>query len=200
MKRTLTFLRPVAAAAIMLLFFGSLTRAGSERILRIHSKEPLSVEKRSAFKSDVSQRNLLSLERETPYSLPRLSKLAPSTATTLKVLGIRVEFEEEVPDDPRTTGSGLFDMRSQDDFLAEEGHLIDPSPHHSLYFEKHILALHNYWWTVSEEQLSLEGEVFPKDDNVAYRLPEPMVYYGAPDSSLAVKIEMLTRFFRDCFN
>jgi M6 family metalloprotease-like protein len=207
MRNTVILLRLNAIAAIMLLFFVGVTQAGSEKILRIYDRQPLSVEKtstqmigRSAFKSDVSQKNLLSLERETPYSLPRLSKLTVSPAKSLKILGIRVEFEEEVPDDPRTTGNGLFDMRSQDDFLAEEGHLIDPSPHHSLYFEKHILALHNYWWTISEGQLSLEGRVFPRDDDVAYRLPHPMTYYGAPDSSMAVKVEMLTRFFHDCFN
>jgi len=202
-----TFLRTIIAPAIMLLVCASLTRADSESILRIHGKKPLSMEKaslpateRPAFKSDVSQKNLLGLERATPHSLPLLSKSPSAHSATLKILGIRVEFEEEVPDDPRTTGNGLFDMRTQEDFLAEEGHLIDPAPHHSLYFEKHILALHNYWWTVSEEQLSVEGKVFPRDDNVAYRLPHPMAYYGAPDSSMQVKIKMLTRFFHDCFN
>ncbi|MGB2770416.1 MAG: FG-GAP-like repeat-containing protein [Candidatus Zixiibacteriota bacterium] len=202
----MTLLRLNAIAAVMLFFFAGLIRADSGKILRIYGKEPLSIEKtstqmigRSAFKSDVSQKNLLGLERETPYSLPRLSKLTVSPAKSLKILGIRVEFEEEVPDDPRTTGNGLFDMRSQDDFFAQEGHLIDPSPHHNRYFETHILALHNYWWTVSEGELSLEGEVFPRDDDVAYRLPHPMAYYGAPDSSLAVKVEMLTRFFQDSF-
>lgn len=207
MRNALTLLRLNAIAAVMLFFFAGLSRADSGKILRIYGKEPLSIEKtstqmieRPTFKSDVSKKNLLALEREQPYSLPRLSKLALSPAKTLKILGIRVEFEEEVPDDPRTTGSGLFDMRSQDDFFAQEGHLIDPSPHHNRYFETHILALHNYWWTVSEGQLSFEGKVFPKDDDVAYRLPHPMAYYGAPDSSMAVKIEMLTRFFHDCFN
>ncbi|MGB7062282.1 MAG: FG-GAP-like repeat-containing protein, partial [Candidatus Zixiibacteriota bacterium] len=207
MRNALTLLRLNAIAAVMLFFFAGLSRADSGKILRIYGKEPLSIEKtstqmigRSAFKSDVSQKNLLGLERETPYSLPRLSKLTVSPAKSLKILGIRVEFEEEVPDDPRTTGNGLFDMRSPDDFFAQEGHFIDPSPHHNRYFETHILALHNYWWTISEGELSLEGEVFPRDGDVAYRLPHPMAYYGAPDSSLAVKIEMLTRFFHDSFN
>jgi M6 family metalloprotease-like protein len=191
----------------MFLFFTSVTWAGSEQILRIQAKKLLSVKKKPAlpmeklgFTSDVSRKNLLGLERQTPYSLPLLSKPALAPTETLRILGIRVEFQEENPDDPRTTGNGLFDMRSQDEFFQEEGHLIDPSPHDTLYFEKHLLALHNYWWTISQGQLALEGEVYPKSETLAYRLPYPMAYYGAPDSSLSVKVEMLRRFFHDSFN
>jgi M6 family metalloprotease-like protein len=152
------------------------------------------------FKSDVSRRNLLQLERETPFSLPRLSKPALTLTKTLRILAIRVEFQEEVPDDPQTTGNGLFDMRTPDDFLEQEGHLIDPSPHDTLFFTKHIEALDNYWSTVSNGQLALEGEVFPKHESLAYRLPHPMAHYGAPDSSLSGKVEMLRQFFHDSFN
>lgn len=152
------------------------------------------------FKSDVSRRNLLELERETPFSLPRLSKRAFPQTKTLKILAIRVEFQEEIPDDDRTTGNGLFDMRTQGEFLQQEGHLIDPSPHDTLFFLKHVEALNNYWWTVSGGGLALEGEVFPKHESLAYRLPHLMVHYGAPDSSLAGKVEMLRQFFHDSFN
>jgi len=203
----LTLSRSKIIAAIMFLFFTGVSQADSEQILRIQGKESLSINERSAqpienlnFKSDVSRKNLLGLQRETPYSLPLFSKLAPSQTKTLKILAIRVEFQEETPDDPRTTGNGLFDMRSQEDFYQQEGHLIDSSPHDTLYFKKHILALHNYWWAVSEHQLALEGEVFPKSGSLAYRLPYPMAHYGAPDSSLSVKVEMLRQFFHDSFN
>jgi M6 family metalloprotease-like protein len=168
--------------------------------------QPISSEKRSVdfekegFRSDVSEKNLLNLTREHPYSLPILAKSHVLPATTLKILAIRVEFQEEDPDDPRTTGNGLFDMRTQDQFLEDEGHLIDPSPHDTLYFKTHIQALHNYWSTVSEGRLALEGEVFPRSGSLAYRLPYPMAYYGAPDSTLAGKVEMLIRFFHDSFN
>jgi M6 family metalloprotease-like protein len=152
------------------------------------------------FKSDVSQKNLLHLKRERPFSLPVLAKPYISHAETLKVLGIRVEFQEETPDDPQTTGNGLFDMRSQEEFDSTEGHLIDPSPHDTLYFKKHILALHNYWWTVSKGKLAIEGEIYPKSETLAYRLPHSMSYYGAPDSSLSGKVEMLRQFFHDSFH
>jgi M6 family metalloprotease-like protein len=152
------------------------------------------------FKSDVSQKNLLNLKREHPFSLPVLAKPHISYTETLKVLGIRVEFQEEIPDDPKTTGNGLFDMRTQEKFLQDEGHAIDPSPHDTLYFKKHISALHNYWWTVSKGELAIEGEIYPKSETLAYRLPHSMSYYGAPDSSLSGKVEMLRQFFHDSFN
>lgn len=194
------------AAAAFLCAAGSVY-SNSEQMLRIQDEKSLVSRERSTqplpkldFISDVSRRNLLELERETPFSLPRFSKAAFPQAKTLKILAIRVEFQEEVPDDPLTTGNGLFDMRNQQEFFEQEGHLIDPAPHDTLFFTKHIQALHNYWWTVSDGQLALEGEIFPKHGNLAYRLPHPMVHYGAPDSSMSVKVEMLRQFFHDSFN
>jgi M6 family metalloprotease-like protein len=207
MRRIKILSKSLAVTIAALACLSGTALSGSEQLLRIHGEKTLvptgrSTEPicRSGLKSDVSIRNLLQLERETPFALPRLSKLTPVQTKTLKILAIRVEFQEEIPDDPRTTGNGLFDMRTQDEFFEQEGHLIDPSPHDTLFFEKHIEALNNYWWTVSNGRLALEGEVFPKAETLAYQLPYPMVYYGAPDSSLAVKVEMLRQFFHDSFN
>jgi M6 family metalloprotease-like protein len=207
MRNVLTLPRFNAIAAIMLVSIVGANQAGSGEILKIRNRKFLSPDEKSTqaaggsgFKDWVSTRNLLGLERETPHSLPRLSKLAPARTKTLKILAIRVEYQEEIPDDPQTTGNGLFDMRSPDEFYQQEGHLIDPPPHDTLFFGKHIEALRNYWWTVSEGQLALEGEVFPKSESSAYRLPYPMAHYGAPDSSLSGKVEMLRQFFHDSFN
>jgi M6 family metalloprotease-like protein len=207
MRTSLTHITLKTITAFVVLSLSGSTWGNPEQVLRIQDKrllipsqERTFPDNRPHFKSDVSQKNLLGLERENVYSLPRLSKISPLSTKTLRILGIRVEFQEENPDDPRTTGNGLFDMRSQEEFYESEGHLIDPSPHDTLFFQKHILALHNYWHTVSGGKLSLEGEVFPRSENKAYRLPYPMVHYGAPDSSLDVKIEMLRQFFHDSFN
>ncbi|KPL01950.1 MAG: hypothetical protein AMJ73_09465, partial [candidate division Zixibacteria bacterium SM1_73] len=166
----------------------------------ISSKKSFGDFEQKEFKSDVSQKNLLNLERKHAFSLPILAKPHISYPETLKILGIRVEFQKEDPDDRRTTGNGLFDMRTQEEFEQEEGHLIDPSPHDTLYFKKHIEALHNYWWTVSKGKLVIEGEIYPKSGTLAYSLPHPMAHYGAPDSSLSGKVEMLRQFFHDSFN
>jgi M6 family metalloprotease-like protein len=207
MRKQEALLKSIITAILALFFLAGSTFADSDRVFQLGEKRSLSSKERTTqsvsnlgFKSDVSRRNLLELERETPFSLPRLSRLALTQTKTLRILAIRVEFQEEVPDDPQTTGNGLFDMRIPDDFLEQEGHLIDPSPHDTLFFKKHIEALHNYWSTVSDDRLALEGEVFPKHENLAYRLPHPMAHYGAPDSSLSGKVEMLRQFFHDSFD
>jgi M6 family metalloprotease-like protein len=214
MINILSFLKSLILVSFSFLFLTSSTLGSSDlkiqnsdKILRIEKITQPALSKKSSvdfekkeFKSDVSKKNLLNLKRKHPFSLPILAKPHISHTKTLKILGIRVEFQEEIPDDPRTTGNGLFDMRSQDEFFEDEGHLIDPSPHDTLYFKTHIKALHNYWWTVSETLLVLEGEVFPKSGSLAYRLPDSMAHYGAPDSSLSGKVEMLRQFFHDSFN
>ncbi len=207
MRRAKVLFKLIGATTVAFFCFTGPAHPSFERMLRIRDKDTPPFEEKSSrpiqslgFISDVSQRNLLALERETPFSLPRLSKVAFPQTKTLRILAVRVEFEEEIPDDPRTTGNGLFDMRAQEEFLQEEGHLIDPSPHDTLFFTKHIQALHNYWWTVSSGGLALEGQVFPKHESLAYRLPHPMAHYGAPDSSLSYKVEMLRQFFHDSFD
>ncbi len=203
----LNFLKLVVLTWILLSPLGGLTWASSDRILKIEDKKYLQLGEKSPSSKDypgsknhVSKKNLLGLQRETPHSLPRFSELVFLQTKILRILAIRVEFQEEVPDDPLTTGNGLFDMRSQEEYFEQEGHLIDPSPHDTLFFKKHMLALHNYWWTVSEGRLALEGDVFPRSETLAYRLPYPMAHYGAPDSSLAGKVEMLRQFFHDSFD
>lgn len=204
---SLSLLELLIKACLLIFCMAAQGWGSSENILPVKKvTQPQLIEKSfvnhkgKGFKSDVSQKNLLNLKREHPFSLPILAKPHISYTETLKVLGIRVEFQEEILDDPKTTGNGLFDMRTQEKFLQEEGHAIDPSPHDTLYFKKHILALHNYWWTVSKGKLAIEGEIYPKSETLAYRLPDSMSYYGAPDSSLSGKVEMLRQFFHDSFN
>jgi M6 family metalloprotease-like protein len=208
MRKALKSPKSVVTTIIMFLVLcGSGHMVFAEEILRMGDKKLLSIEGKPQrlkeelrFKNYVSEKNLLELKRESPFSLPRFAGASPKTTKTLKLLAIRVEFQEEVPDDPLTTGKGLFDMRTQDEFYQQEGHLIDPSPHGVSFFEAHIRALHNYWFTVSEGTIALEGEVFPRSDTTSYPLPHPMVHYGAPDSSLSGKVEMLRQFFHDSFN
>ncbi len=138
-----------------------------------------------------STRNLLGLEREKPFGLPRA---ALQQERVIKLLAIRVEFVQEEVDDPTTTGDGTFDLRDSVAFKAEYGHLFDASPHDSAYFGKHIEALNNYWHTVSNGKVSIEGTIYPPEPNGFYKLPEPMAYYGAQPPSYG-----LTDFFFDAF-
>ena len=137
------------------------------------------------FHSAVSQKNLLGLERKSLFSLPEPSSISAQPAT-IKILAVRVSFPREIPDDPTTTGNGVFDMRPFEDFRIEEGHEIDPSPHDDAYFRSHLEALNNYWSTVSKGKIDLQYDVYPLASYIFYELPHGMAYYGQqrPDSGL----------------
>jgi M6 family metalloprotease-like protein len=123
------------------------------------------------------------------------------TYRTIRILAIRVQFKEELPDDPATTGDGWFDLRSYEEFYQEEKHIIDPAPHNRAYFEAHLEALANYWRTVSRGRLYLEFDVFPKADT-AYTLPYTISHYGSIDSTPNPQfypVEQLDSLFKHSF-
>ncbi|MFH0930881.1 MAG: immune inhibitor A domain-containing protein, partial [Candidatus Zixiibacteriota bacterium] len=157
------------------------------------------IEAKPEFKSQVSQKNLLRLKRERRFALPVSGKEYYAQVETLKVLGIRVEFEKEVPDDVNTTGEGLFDRRTYQEHYADEGHIIDPPPHYRNYFLSHLKALNNYWNTVSNERLVLKYKVYPLAESSTYQLPHTISYYGSPGSP-GYPFEMLRQFFHDSFH
>jgi len=181
---------------ICLALFYSLA-AGSDKLLTIKEKIYPQAEKTytspvgAQFQSNVSQKNLLGLKRQTPYSLPEASSITIQPVT-IKVLAARVTFQKEIPDDPTTTGDGTFDFRDTTQFKAEEGHLIDPAPHGKAYFESHLEALKNYWETVSKGKLIIEYDVLPAADTEVFQLPQSMAYYGQKPPVLG-----LSEFFRD---
>ncbi|UCD17916.1 MAG: T9SS type A sorting domain-containing protein [Candidatus Zixiibacteriota bacterium] len=131
-----------------------------------------------AFLSRPSPRNLLGLERDKPWRLPKRG-IAASAAQplTLRILVLRFDFVED--NDPLTTGNGKFDFRDIDTFYEQEGHFIDPAPHNRAFFEAHMEALKNYYLAVSESTLTLEYEVYPVVSDSVYHLPDSMGHYGS---------------------
>lgn len=153
------------------------------------------------FRSDVSRRNLLDLDRSSPFSLPTGKRgmpleLASALADTINILVLKIEFQREVPDDPKTTGDGTFDMRSYDQFYSEEGHYIDPAPHNTSYFNSHMEALRRFWYFASDKKLNLTWDIYPQAESLAYRLPERMSYYGSEGDSSSI-VGRLSLFFHD---
>jgi len=190
---------------VFILFIFSLfsLRAGTslaeqDKIIRIKELKKVEKEHKIEFKSQVSQKNLLRLKRETKFALPAVGEYYPQVET-LKVLGIRVEFQKEEPDNPLTTGKGLFDRRTYEEHYLEEGHIIDPPPHYRNYFLTHLKALDNYWNTVSKGKLVLEYEVYPLEETLTYRLPRTISYYGDP-ASPNYPFDRLEEFFHDSFH
>jgi len=155
-------------------------------------------QKQHEFVSDVSRSNILRLEREHPGALPYAKKGQPIgilQEDTLTVLGLRVEFQEEIPDDPMTTGNGLFDMRSADDFEYEEGHFFDSAPHNEEYFSKQMEAMAHFWWEMSGHTLHINYEIWPPGDDSTYHLPYTIKDYHDEWGPLPQNI--LGEYFRD---
>lgn len=123
-----------------------------------------------------SRRNLLDRARGSAHA-PGLAADA-AIPVTLKVLGIRVQFPYEDPDDPMTTGRGEFDMRDTLTYFEANGHNFDSAPHDRRYFETHLRALNLYWNTVSNSEITLQWTVFPQESDSVYTMPNNMSYYG----------------------
>ncbi len=100
----------------------------------------------------------------------------PSLPDTLRVLVLRVAFPAD--EDPETTGEGSFDLRTLEQFEAEEGHVIDAAPHDRGYTQRHLQALHHYWWAASDGALSISAEILPSTAQGSFLLPHPIAYYG----------------------
>ncbi|MEW5796302.1 MAG: hypothetical protein AB1772_08055 [Candidatus Zixiibacteriota bacterium] len=122
--------------------------------------------------------------------------------TTIHCLVLRFDFQYETVDDPNTTGRGHMNMSrpldtlTDEEYIARVGHLIDPPPHDSLFFDAHMRALNRYWETVSGGQIHLSWDIFPRERDSVYELPHPMSYYGKCD--FADVVEGLEAYFVDC--
>lgn len=114
---------------------------------------------------------------------------SPENTDTLRIIGIRVEFQED--DSPNTTGNGKFDLSQPSGQFQ-----IDPPPHDRFYFQDHLTYLKNYFGSVSNGRLYITGEIFPVPQQAAYQLNEPMTSYN-PNRTPAENDSALARLFRD---
>jgi M6 family metalloprotease-like protein len=113
-------------------------------------------------------------------------------AETRQVLAIRVEFQ---PDTLVTTsGDGTFGNA----FRFEENWALDRLPHDRAYFEDHLAFLDHYFDTASGGRVRIEGEVWPRDGQAAYRLPKQMWQYNW-NLSREKTDEQLIALFRDAW-
>ncbi|MDZ7721377.1 MAG: hypothetical protein U5R06_00780 [candidate division KSB1 bacterium] len=99
---------------------------------------------------------------------------------TLKIMALRAEFVED--NLATTTGNGKFDLSDT------SGYQIDRPPHNRTYFLHQLMALKNYFKTVSNGNLILEYKVWPSGETDAYPLPENMVYYSGEEDTTKQKI------------
>ena len=110
---------------------------------------------------------------------------------TVKILAIRVDFLLEVPDNDCTTGNGKFDLDGNNEpkwiYIKENGVIVDSfhnlcydPPHDSVYFERQLEAVRNYYLDTSDSTLELVSTVVPAGNESAYTLSNHMAYYGDP--------------------
>ncbi len=103
---------------------------------------------------------------------------AAQAAQEWRILALRVDFPLETPDEATTSGQGAFDLRAQAPVLPEYLAPFDTPPHDRAYFERQLQALSRYYRVVSEDQVHITHEVFPAEDQRAYTLSRPALYYG----------------------
>lgn len=122
---------------------------------------------------------------------PRLRGISAPEVDTVRVMLLRVSFEDDWLDDYSSmTEGGDFDL------AQTGGAVIDPPPHDSYYFDSHMLALRNYFRFQSCERLWIEWDIFPEGRDDSYKLSD-IADYG-PGQREVWTTGRLVRFFRDC--
>ena len=117
---------------------------------------------------------------------------------TWRVLAVRVSFPPEDPDNETTSGNGTFNLGLSGDHEIDKHRIypFDAPPHDRAYFEAHLQALSNYYRDVSNGQLEIEYDVYPRDSTGSYVLDTPLIEYGNGRTRREVN-ERITRLFRE---
>ncbi|HEU4334540.1 MAG TPA: FG-GAP-like repeat-containing protein [Candidatus Eisenbacteria bacterium] len=116
---------------------------------------------------------------------------AAGVPDTIRVLGLRVEFDTDSLGSQTSTPDGRFDLRDGEAL----GILIDPPPHNRSYFMSHLEAVARYWKHQSYGQAVIEYDVYPKAENAAYRLGDTGRY--GPWTLGQSAFDEAQRFFRE---
>ncbi|MEO0143313.1 MAG: T9SS type A sorting domain-containing protein [candidate division WOR-3 bacterium] len=103
---------------------------------------------------------------------------------TICILALRVEFQEENPDDPLTTGNGLFDTTS----YGTKGTFDYKPPYDSLYFSSILEFSKNYFLSATYNRIKFKYSISP-----VIKVPHKIRYYG----DLNFFVQGITSFFRD---
>ncbi len=137
-----------------------------------------------------STRNLLKSGGATQSLKAIRENRVTTQPTTLRILAIRVDFQED--GNRLTTGNGKFLLQADPELT------IDTPPHDLTYFEHQLLALRNYFRTVSNGNLILEADVFPGETTGSYTVSQQMSHY-APAGDEDLLDRRLAELFQEGF-
>ncbi|MEE8340772.1 MAG: T9SS type A sorting domain-containing protein [Candidatus Neomarinimicrobiota bacterium] len=101
----------------------------------------------------------------------------------LKILALRVDFVSD--NNVGTTGNGKFLVENTLNYCDE--YTVDPPPHDRSYFNSQLIALDNYFRSVSNGQFGIDlgnSAILPSDSELAYTLSDSMSYYHSFSSEL----------------
>ncbi|HEU4941480.1 MAG TPA: FG-GAP-like repeat-containing protein, partial [Candidatus Eisenbacteria bacterium] len=132
-----------------------------------------------------------------PLLAPRAGKLARTipfvsgVPDTVRVLGIRIDFENDSLGPQTSTPDGRFDLRDG----KALGIVIDPPPHDRNYFMAHMEAMARFWRDQSYGNLVITYDVYPHADSSAYRLRDTGAY--GPWTLGSASYSEAQRFFKD---
>lgn len=110
---------------------------------------------------------------------------------TLRVLGLKVDFNTDSLGTQTTTKDGKFDLSDGE----AAGIVIDRPPHDRKYFLSHLEALRRYWKFASYGHLVIEYDVYPQADSAAYHLADTGRY--GPWTLGQQSFDSAQRFFHD---
>ncbi len=101
------------------------------------------------------------------------------------LIGIMAEFQEELTDDPNTSGNGQFLLNPlvsmPEVFDRCDGFIADPPPHNAAYFSDQMLAVSNYFENVSNGKQEF---LLPVLIDSVFTLPNSMSYYSQSEDNL----------------
>ena len=120
--------------------------------------------------------NIASCTRAAVSLLITMIFIQAEVVGDLKIAFIRISFEKG--NFPGFTGDGDFLISSTD--ICDD-YIIDPPPHDKNYFNSHIVAVNNYFRTVSHNTFGIDldrSNIYPASNDSSYRLNRSMNYYN----------------------
>lgn len=157
------------------------------------SKAPVITTQKQDFgqkKQHPMEQHLSSIKKDSQ----KASEQKRSRANYEKLLIILVGFQEEIIDDPLTTGNGQFQLEVPDYYTFN----ISKPPHNQEYYDKMALAMKYYYSASSLGGFELDWDIYPQD-KPCYTLPHSMAYYNPDGVGSSQFVSKMEEYFKESF-